>query len=1364
MEEQVHNIFKQEEDLEEPVPVQELQQLEEETRIATSVFRHVEHQQAVEQMASVAALHPKPDLLRGTKEEPGHSPVFSALLQRIPSLPHSAVGSEGSGSVLQLHYSGTGSTEAGDVGGRGETLEDLLTMPPSLDAALKLNMSLQRNYRESIQALERVLQDNITRQEQLKEEVREARYTSYTAEDDQKWDGTGKPPMRISHFCVPYFKNRSGMNAPKNIDAKWKVDNGYLDLYTTRTRPWMITERETLEKVVLQEWKEQQGRVWHSKLRELQRKQRNLASDSDDYLVKALENEIDQCKNFIDSLNKTPPESFTPKLGAKMDWEKIAALAFDGHRSSEECQLIWENLLHPDINCSPWTEEEDLTLQEAVLNCRFKKPDWEAIAKLLKSNRTPFLAMQRWVSFIDPTLHPARWNPEATQKLIDTVNMLRIGNHIPWAQVHQHMVGFSRTQVQSRWRLINPEQSKGPFTVEEDFILIKGLHMFGLNFANITHFMPGRSVAQVRERFKRTILSGLTTKPWTRAEDDILIRECKVGPKNWRRMIMLLPRRNACQIRSRYHTIQVWQTLTDNNMEPPPLFPVSMTVDSNLIWEIRKNMILETNCVKEMVDKSRKGMNVKNVVKELENRRLVIQARKANRSVERMKRATERRGRRPGIPNPHFVSLQDLLLIEFFIPGRSYQTDFSHTFSSIRENLILLCKFFQLRTLREVTPSEKVVVTVFHLKSDDLDVVQELITKHTHSEEIEYSAECEACLASRPESIPLIPANQTTLGALASLLHHRPKLIEMATRKFIFYRATKSELLRLGPDPKVKTLQRLSMPPVMPLVDRDPHTQRHDPSSIADQNLKDQAVNDGSRLQWEVQPECLPGPSGWQPMEASEAESQDESDAPGGRSDTETSKTQMIARTGERSPLKIHITSLAMNSEGKKYAPKKRKCSLYAETRGQTVITTYPRGKAKTGRVVSGDEPAVAAVLDTKPTGPETLDTLPAAAAGHNSEPSQQTAPSLTPLKTAQGQSQEKQHQPRRLLKDEEAREHSENLLFHRMLSIFYYPALMTIVRPPWERILQTEWMLSEGEGTKTKTHNNKPKKSMLTKDELDIEEQEEYIRRLAEEDKKYRALMKYQRRLRTLSTNSSPERKPDSLESMETENIPASIHDSSMGNLAKKRKEAKELADHQSEEAQASLEEVDATPTVCPRGRGRGQGRGRGRGRGRGSGSGRPKRGCGRPLGRPRIRPLEVPPSPELVAENLEVLSIPPGEYTGVSTFRRKENLKSLRRSLVMKKIWEGRRNGSLPPRTSNRDKRNYNPRGSRTRDRVRKELIKPPKTPNPWDLPLDGPMRVQPQVPLNQEILQAKSHSLLVKPQSSSNQASSSHQNVKS
>lgn len=46
-----------------------------------------------------------------------------------------------------------------------------------------------------------------------------------------------RPHLMYSKFCVPYFKDSSGMSAPMNEDGKRKVDDGYLDLYTIRSRP-----------------------------------------------------------------------------------------------------------------------------------------------------------------------------------------------------------------------------------------------------------------------------------------------------------------------------------------------------------------------------------------------------------------------------------------------------------------------------------------------------------------------------------------------------------------------------------------------------------------------------------------------------------------------------------------------------------------------------------------------------------------------------------------------------------------------------------------------------------------------------------------------------------------------------------------------------------------------------------------------------------------------------------------------------------------------------------------------------------------------------------------------------------------------
>ncbi|XP_037779115.1 uncharacterized protein LOC119575535 [Penaeus monodon] len=305
--------------------------------------------------------------------------------------------------------------------------------------------------------------------------------------------------------------------------------------------------------------------------------------------------------------------------------------------------------------------------------------------------------------------------------------------------------------------------------------------MFGLNFSNIAHFMPGRSYSQVRDRYRRTILPNLTYKPWTREEDEILIQECQVGPRNWRKMILQLPRRNACQIRVRYHILQEWQTLTNSNLPPPPLFPVSTTTDAELINKIRMEMIRDTNQVKELVDQSRTKTDKKDTVMVLENRRQEIKARKADNSMQKLKCVTEKRGRRLGTPNPHQITLENTLLTQFFLPWRSYPGSISISSEIVQSNLRLLSKVQQLKISSVVSPEERKMLGALQLSDIDTEVVDSLVIKHSYPEGEEAADEFEAHVDACPETIPLIPPNQTTLGAFISLLMHRPQLEQMAS-------------------------------------------------------------------------------------------------------------------------------------------------------------------------------------------------------------------------------------------------------------------------------------------------------------------------------------------------------------------------------------------------------------------------------------------------------------------------------------------------------------------------------------------------------------------------------------------------------
>ncbi|ROT80817.1 snRNA-activating protein complex subunit 4 [Penaeus vannamei] len=377
-----------------PVPESELQKQVDVAKIVDRAFEHVKHNQAAEEVADIIAGTEGLCSLEGVAVQDPLPPEIQARNFRV-SHTSSGVGSDGTGSrSIHLRYSGTASFEVQNFAASGETVDDLLNASPSLETLHKLNSTLQKRFEEKLVKLERILQTNLARQAQLKDEISQDKAN---LEQEKKGDAREKAPFRVSNFCVPYFKNRSGMNAPKNEDAKFKLDNGCLDLYTTRARQWKAKEKEALKESVHKEWKQQLIGSKELKLRELQRKLRNAADPNSAETI--LEEMTEDLERQIRNLQSTPAESLTPPPHAKMDWEKIAAQAFDGHRTSDECSLQWENLLHPSINTSDWDPKEDMIIQELVTSSKHDVPDWNKIASKLMTQRTGYL-FRTLVSFL----------------------------------------------------------------------------------------------------------------------------------------------------------------------------------------------------------------------------------------------------------------------------------------------------------------------------------------------------------------------------------------------------------------------------------------------------------------------------------------------------------------------------------------------------------------------------------------------------------------------------------------------------------------------------------------------------------------------------------------------------------------------------------------------------------------------------------------------------------------------------------------------------------------------------------------------------------------------------------------------------
>lgn len=150
-----------------------------------------------------------------------------------------------------------------------------------------------------------------------------------------------------------------------------------------------------------------------------------------------------------------------------------------------------------------WTNEEDEKLKEAVRI--YKLPNWSLIAKHV-GTRTPKLCYQRWRHNVRPEImstKKGRWSKEEDERLRQLVSNHACINEHTWDVVSEGM-GFTRNSIQCRERwhnALDPRLCHGPWTQEEDDLLISLHDKSGKTWKNFTLALTGRSAQGIRRRF-----------------------------------------------------------------------------------------------------------------------------------------------------------------------------------------------------------------------------------------------------------------------------------------------------------------------------------------------------------------------------------------------------------------------------------------------------------------------------------------------------------------------------------------------------------------------------------------------------------------------------------------------------------------------------------------------------------------------------------------------------------------------------------------------------------------------------------------------------------------------------------------------
>ena len=84
-----------------------------------------------------------------------------------------------------------------------------------------------------------------------------------------------------------------------------------------------------------------------------------------------------------------------------------------------------------------------------------------------------------------------------------------------------------------------------PFTAQEDHFIRNSVKLVGEDWEIISKVLLGRTPKQIHDRYQNYLRDGLKKGPWTKEEDDLIISFYEqIGPK-WTKMVENIPGRSA---------------------------------------------------------------------------------------------------------------------------------------------------------------------------------------------------------------------------------------------------------------------------------------------------------------------------------------------------------------------------------------------------------------------------------------------------------------------------------------------------------------------------------------------------------------------------------------------------------------------------------------------------------------------------------------------------------------------------------------------------------------------------------------------------------------------------------------------------
>ncbi|KAF9313189.1 Myblike DNAbinding domain-containing protein [Podila horticola] len=298
----------------------------------------------------------------------------------------------------------------------------------------------------------------------------------------------------------PYFIDINNKVPPSNKDAEMRKKRA-LGL-SDRESAWGQREREQLREGVIAENK----RI----LFEMLSKTKNPAT------IKFMEEEV--------------PDSEMTVNTKGLDWQRISD-RYVPRRTATQCLIQWTGHDHPGINNGIWRKKEVALLEELVE--KYQGRNWIQIAVDLNTNRTASMCFRRYQSRQGKTITRTPWTEEENNILREAVRVLGDNN---WSQVSYCLDNRSATQCHQHWtKSVCSTIRRVRWLPEEDSALRKAVEVYGTGkWAKVQHHVPGRTDIQCRERYVNVLAPNIRFGSWSKEESEKLMHLVELhGAGKW---------------------------------------------------------------------------------------------------------------------------------------------------------------------------------------------------------------------------------------------------------------------------------------------------------------------------------------------------------------------------------------------------------------------------------------------------------------------------------------------------------------------------------------------------------------------------------------------------------------------------------------------------------------------------------------------------------------------------------------------------------------------------------------------------------------------------------------------------------------